>query len=107
MTIAGRIGAISELSGPGQARRAHRPLTGPRERPALRGHQGAAPDPWIACTRIRTQLQACRADPAAPFFARPDWPHVVVQTQPGGVVVFHAHLFSCARSAAHSAARRG
>jgi hypothetical protein len=27
----------------------------------------------------------------------PDWPHVVVETQPADVVIFHAHLFNCAR----------
>ena len=42
----------------------------------------------------------CRAEPAASGFAQPDWPecpHVVVETQPGDAVAFHAHLFNCAR----------
>jgi hypothetical protein len=45
----------------------------------------------------------CRAAPAASGFAQPDWPdwpHVVVETQPGDVIVFHAHLFNCARGGA-------
>ena len=40
------------------------------------------------------------AGPAASGFAAPtwpDWPHVVVETEPGDVVAFHAHLFSSAR----------
>jgi hypothetical protein len=42
----------------------------------------------------------CRADPATSGFAKPgwpDWPHVVVETEPGDVVIFHSHLFNCAR----------
>ena len=42
----------------------------------------------------------CRAAPAASGFDQPgwpDWPHVVVETQPGDVVIFHAHLFNCGR----------
>jgi hypothetical protein len=42
----------------------------------------------------------CRAEPAASGFAQPgwpEWPHVVVETDPGDVVAFHAHLFNCAR----------
>ena len=42
----------------------------------------------------------CRAEPAASGFAQPDWPewpHVVVETQPGDAVAFHAHLFNCAQ----------
>jgi Phytanoyl-CoA dioxygenase (PhyH) len=42
----------------------------------------------------------CRAAPGASGFTRPDWPdwpHVVVETQPGDVVAFHSHLFNCAR----------
>jgi Phytanoyl-CoA dioxygenase (PhyH) len=27
----------------------------------------------------------------------PEWPHIVVDTAPGDVVAFHAHLFNCAR----------
>ncbi len=41
-----------------------------------------------------------RAAPAASGFAEPDWPqwpHVVVETQPGDVVALHSHLFNCAR----------
>jgi Phytanoyl-CoA dioxygenase (PhyH) len=41
-----------------------------------------------------------RAAPAASGFAQPDWPewpHVVVETQPGDAVAFHAHLFNCAQ----------
>lgn len=41
----------------------------------------------------------CRAAPSASGFEQsdwPDWPHVVVETQPGDVVIFHAHLFNCA-----------
>jgi hypothetical protein len=43
------------------------------------------------------------AAPAASGFALPgwpDWPHVVVETQPGDAVMFHAHLFNCARGGA-------
>jgi hypothetical protein len=42
----------------------------------------------------------CHAEPDASGFAQPDWPdwpHVVVETQPGDAVAFHAHLFNCAR----------
>jgi Phytanoyl-CoA dioxygenase (PhyH) len=45
----------------------------------------------------------CRAAPATSGFTQPDWPewpHVVVETQPGDVVAFHAHLFNCARGGA-------
>lgn len=45
----------------------------------------------------------CRAAPGASGFAQPDWPewpHVVLETQPGDVVAFHAHLFNCARGGA-------
>jgi Phytanoyl-CoA dioxygenase (PhyH) len=40
------------------------------------------------------------AQPGASGFGQPgwpDWPHAVVETEPGDVVAFHAHLFSCAR----------
>jgi Phytanoyl-CoA dioxygenase (PhyH) len=39
------------------------------------------------------------AQPEASGFAQPDWPdwpHVVIETEPGDVVAFHAHLFNCA-----------
>jgi Phytanoyl-CoA dioxygenase (PhyH) len=42
----------------------------------------------------------CRAEPTASGFAQqgwPEWPHVVVETDPGDVVAFHAHLFNCAQ----------
>jgi hypothetical protein len=42
----------------------------------------------------------CGAEPDASGFAQPDWPdwpHVVVETEPGDAVAFHAHLFNCAR----------
>ena len=40
------------------------------------------------------------AEPDASGFGQPDWPqwpHVVVETDPGDVVAFHAHLFNCAQ----------
>lgn len=43
------------------------------------------------------------AEPDASGFERPDWPqwpHVVIETEPGDVVVFHAHLFNCVRGGA-------
>lgn len=39
----------------------------------------------------------CRAEPAASGFEPWPWPHVVVETQPGDVVAFHAHLMNCAQ----------
>jgi len=44
-----------------------------------------------------------RAEPAASGFAQPDWPqwpHIVIETEPGDVVAFHAHLFNRARGGA-------
>lgn len=38
-----------------------------------------------------------RADPAISGFGSWDWPHVVVETEPGDVVAFHAHLMNCAQ----------
>jgi hypothetical protein len=43
------------------------------------------------------------AEPDASGFEQPDWPdwpHVVVETEPGDAVAFHAHLFNCARGGA-------
>jgi hypothetical protein len=43
------------------------------------------------------------AEPDASGFAQPDWPewpHVVVETEPGDVVAFHSHLFTCVRGGA-------
>jgi hypothetical protein len=37
------------------------------------------------------------AEPAASGFEDWAWPHVVVQTEPGDVVAFHAHLRNCAQ----------
>jgi Phytanoyl-CoA dioxygenase (PhyH) len=40
------------------------------------------------------------AEPDASGFAQPDWPewpHVVIETEPGDVIAFHSHLFTCAR----------
>lgn len=40
------------------------------------------------------------AEPESSGFERPDWPpwpHVVVETEPGDAVAFHAHLFNCAQ----------
>jgi hypothetical protein len=40
----------------------------------------------------------CGAEPNASGFAQPgwpEWPHVVVETEPGDTVAFHAHLFNC------------
>jgi Phytanoyl-CoA dioxygenase (PhyH) len=39
------------------------------------------------------------AEPDASGFEQPDWPdwpHVVVETEPGDAVAFHSHLFNCA-----------
>lgn len=38
-----------------------------------------------------------RAEPAMSGFGHWEWPHVVVEAQPGDVVAFHAHLMNCAR----------
>ncbi len=44
------------------------------------------------------QLYAYRAaEPAISGFEPWDWPHVVVETEPGDVVAFHAHLMNCAQ----------
>lgn len=43
------------------------------------------------------------AEPDASGFAQPDWPqwpHVVIETEPGDVVAFHSHLFTCAQGGA-------
>jgi Phytanoyl-CoA dioxygenase (PhyH) len=37
-----------------------------------------------------------RAEPAISGFGHWEWPHVVVETEPGDVVAFHAHLMNCA-----------
>ena len=37
------------------------------------------------------------ADPATSGFGHWEWPHIVVDTEPGDVVAFHAHLMNCAR----------
>jgi hypothetical protein len=37
------------------------------------------------------------AEPASSGFEEWDWPHVVIETEPGDVVAFHAHLRNCAR----------
>jgi len=37
------------------------------------------------------------AEPAMSGFGHWDWPHVVVDTEPGDVVAFHAHLMNCAQ----------
>jgi hypothetical protein len=42
------------------------------------------------------QLNAyCAAEPAMSGFESWEWPHVVVETEPGDVVAFHAHLRTC------------
>ena len=42
------------------------------------------------------QLSAyCAADPRVQGFGDWEWPHVVVETGPGDVVAFHAHLRTC------------
>jgi hypothetical protein len=38
-----------------------------------------------------------KAEPAAQGYEDWDWPHVVVETEPGDVVAFHAHLMNCAQ----------
>jgi Phytanoyl-CoA dioxygenase (PhyH) len=40
------------------------------------------------------------AEPAASGFGEWDWPHVVVETEPGDVVAFHAHLMNRAQGGA-------
>jgi len=37
------------------------------------------------------------AEPAISGFGHWEWPHVVVETEPGDVVAFHAHLMNCAQ----------
>jgi ectoine hydroxylase-related dioxygenase (phytanoyl-CoA dioxygenase family) len=37
------------------------------------------------------------AEPAMSGFGHWEWPHVVVETEPGDVVAFHAHLMNCAQ----------
>ncbi len=37
------------------------------------------------------------AEPAMSGFGHWEWPHVVVDTEPGDVVAFHAHLMNCAQ----------
>ncbi len=36
-------------------------------------------------------------EPSTSGFERWEWPHVVVETEPGDVVAFHAHLMNCAQ----------
>ena len=36
-------------------------------------------------------------EPAMSGFGHWEWPHVVVETEPGDVVAFHAHLMNCAQ----------
>jgi hypothetical protein len=44
------------------------------------------------------QLREYRAaEPAMSGFEHWQWPHVVVETEPGDVVAFHAHLMNCAQ----------
>ena len=45
----------------------------------------------------RRLWEYCAAEPAASGFGEWEWPHVVVETEPGDVVAFHAHLRNCAR----------
>jgi hypothetical protein len=42
----------------------------------------------------------CAAEPAASGFEEWEWPHVVVETEPGDVVAFHAHLMNRAQGGA-------
>ena len=37
------------------------------------------------------------AEPALSGFEHWEWPHVVVETEPGDIVAFHAHLMNCAQ----------
>jgi hypothetical protein len=41
-----------------------------------------------------------QADPGTSGFGYWDWPHVVVETEPGDVVALHAHLMNCAHGGA-------
>jgi Phytanoyl-CoA dioxygenase (PhyH) len=46
------------------------------------------------------ERQLCQyrvAEPAMSGFEHWEWPHVVVETEPGDVVAFHAHLMNCAQ----------
>jgi len=46
------------------------------------------------------ELRLCEyraAEPATSGFECWEWPHVVVETEPGDVVAFHAHLMNCAQ----------
>lgn len=38
-----------------------------------------------------------RAEPAISGFEHWEWPHVVIETEPGDVVAFHVHLMNCAQ----------
>lgn len=40
------------------------------------------------------------AEPAMSGFGHWDWPHVVVETEPGDIVAFHGHLMNCAQGGA-------
>ena len=47
------------------------------------------------------QLRAYRAaDPATSGFGHWEWPHVVVETEPGDMVACHVHLMNCAHGGA-------
>jgi Phytanoyl-CoA dioxygenase (PhyH) len=48
----------------------------------------------------RRLREYCAADPATSGFEQWEWPHVVVETEPGDVVAFHAHLMNCAQGGA-------
>ncbi len=43
----------------------------------------------------RLLRQYCGAEPAVSGFESWEWPHVVVETEPGDVVAFHLHLRTC------------
>jgi hypothetical protein len=45
----------------------------------------------------RKLWEYCAADPAVSGFGHWEWPHVVVETEPGDVVAFHGHLRNCAQ----------
>jgi hypothetical protein len=48
----------------------------------------------------RKLREYCAVEPATSGFEHWERPHVVVETEPGDVVAFHAHLMNCARGGA-------
>jgi len=47
------------------------------------------------------------AEPAISGFEHWEWPHVVIETEPGDIVAFHVHLMNCAQGGLPRGLRQG